>query len=105
MNKKLIDDISKRIGLKFKPKKIVLFGSTALGKETKNSDIDLCIIKDAIQDKSKEYIEIRKMLDDILVPMDIIFFNNKEYNKRKDIFGTVQYEIDKKGVVIYESGN
>lgn len=98
-----MEDISKRISKQLKPTKIVLFGSSALGKETKDSDIDLCIIKDDIEDKSKEYIKTRKILGDVLIPMDIIFFNNNEYDKRKDIFGTVQYEIDKKGIVLYES--
>ena len=30
---------------------------------------------------------------------------NDEFNRRKEIWGTVQYEIDKKGKVLYERGN
>ena len=99
---KEIQEITKRIVKNFNPRRLVLFGSRAGGAVTPNSDIDLCIINDRAQDKSQDFIKIRKILGDSILPMDILFFTREEFNKRKDIWGTVQYEIDKKGVVLHE---
>ncbi|MFA6548860.1 MAG: nucleotidyltransferase domain-containing protein [Candidatus Margulisiibacteriota bacterium] len=84
------------------PSRIILFGSRAENKGNVNSDVDLCVIQDNIKDKSDEFIKIRRLLGDVIYPLDIIILNRDEYEKRKDIFGTVQYEIDKKGKVLYE---
>lgn len=40
---------------KSKPDKIILFGSAAFGKQKRDSDIDLCIIKDGNPLKVKSY--------------------------------------------------
>jgi hypothetical protein len=37
--------------------------------------------------------------------MDVIVFSREEFEKRKDIWGTVQYEIENKGKVLYERGD
>lgn len=95
---KIVDNITKEI----QPRKLVLFGSRAGGAPGPDSDVDLCIIEDRIKDKSAEFIKIRKLLGDFILPMDIVILGKEEYEKRKDIWGTVQFEIDKKGIVLYE---
>lgn len=97
-----IREIADKIVKSTAPRRIVLFGSRAENKGSANSDVDLCIIQDQIKDKSDEFIKIRRLLGDVIYPLDIIILNRDEYEKRKDIFGTVQYEIDKKGKVLYE---
>lgn len=97
-----VENIARRIIEHFKPRRLVLFGSRAAGKMTPNSDIDLCVIEDRVADKSEEFIKIRRLLGDFIVPMDILVFEKEEFEKRKNVWGTVQYEIDKKGVVLYE---
>ncbi|OGC43342.1 hypothetical protein A2548_03195 [candidate division WOR-1 bacterium RIFOXYD2_FULL_41_8] len=97
-----IKDIAGKIAKKFKPKRLVLFGSRALGQTNKDSDIDLCVINDNVRDKSQEFIKIRKLLGNFIQPIDILFFSEAEFKKRKDIWGTIQYEIDKKGKILYE---
>ncbi|MCK5172964.1 MAG: nucleotidyltransferase domain-containing protein, partial [Planctomycetes bacterium] len=42
-----INEIADRIVEKFKPQKIILFGSYANGTPTDESDLDLMIIKDS----------------------------------------------------------
>lgn len=97
-----IKDIAERIAAEIKPRRIVLFGSQASGNTGVNSDIDLCIIEDSVANKNEEFIRVRHLLKDIIMPMDIIILNKDEFEKRKDIWGTVQYEIDKKGIIVYE---
>ncbi len=44
--KEIIHKIANKIIEKYKPKKVILFGSYAYGEPTKESDIDFLIIKD-----------------------------------------------------------
>jgi len=44
-NQKEIKKITKQIVEKYKPEKIIIFGSFAWGKPSKDSDVDLFIIK------------------------------------------------------------
>ncbi|OGC22828.1 hypothetical protein A2291_08585 [candidate division WOR-1 bacterium RIFOXYB2_FULL_42_35] len=97
-----IKNITEKIAKNVNPLRLVLFGSRAGGRTTPNSDIDLCIINDNMRDKSEDFIKIRKILGDFIQPIDLLLFNKDEFNKRKEIWGTVQYEIDKKGKVLYE---
>ncbi|KAF0134111.1 MAG: nucleotidyltransferase domain-containing protein [Candidatus Saganbacteria bacterium] len=95
-------NISQRIAKRINPKRLILFGSRAAGQAKPDSDIDLCVIEDNMVDKSEEFIKIRKVLEDSIIPLDILIFNKNEFDKRKDIWGTVQYEIDKNGKILYE---
>ena len=97
-----IKDIADKIAKSSTPQRIVLFGSRAENQGNANSDIDLCIIQDKVKDKSDEFVKIRRLLGDVIYPLDILILSKDEYEKRKDVFGTVQYEINKKGKVLYE---
>ncbi|MFH1541860.1 MAG: nucleotidyltransferase domain-containing protein [bacterium] len=99
----IIKKIKEELSMQYQPTKLVLFGSaTSKGLEQAN-DIDLCVIKNGFKDKSEEFVKIRKILGRTIVPLDVLIFNQEEFNRRKDIWGTVQYEIDKNGEVLYES--
>lgn len=95
-------EITNKIISKVNPLRVILFGSRATGSTNLNSDIDICIVDNKFTDKSDEFIKIRKALGRSIVPLDILIFNPIEFEKRKNILGTVQYEIDKKGVILYE---
>jgi predicted nucleotidyltransferase len=45
VERKVIDVLAERIQSRYRPEKIILFGSYAWGKPNKDSDIDLLIIK------------------------------------------------------------
>jgi len=103
MDRTIIDEIKKKILSQYQPGKLVLFGSAASGDIGKVRDIDLCVINDNIKNKSEEFIKLRKIIGRTILPLDILILTRKEFERRKDIWGTVQYEIDKKGKVLYES--
>lgn len=105
MNNKIIDEIKEKIVKEVKPKTIILFGSMVNDRLNENSDIDVCVIEDKAADKTKQYVKIRKALMGIVWPMDILLMDSGEFGRRKDIWGTVQYEIDKKGIILYERRN
>ena len=97
-----INQIAEKIKKITDPKAIYLFGSYANGQPGENSDVDIAVIKDKIKDKHKELYEIRKALFSDWIPLEIILLEEKSYEEKKNIWGTIQYEIYKKGVKLYE---
>ena len=64
-NKKtIIKQIAKKIANKYKPEKIILFGSYAYGKPRKDSDIDLLIIKKTKARHIDRAVKIREIIKD-----------------------------------------
>ena len=84
--KKIIQTIAEN----YKPESIYIFGSYAWGKPTKDSDLDLFIIKETDEWFFKRPTTVRKPLfSDYPMAMDIFVLNNKEIKtslKRGNIF-------------------
>lgn len=94
-----LSKITEEIINKFRPTKIVLFGSVAKGIYSENSDIDLCIIKDTDDKRlltSSIYTEI-----DCDIPFDIIVYTLEEWDKNINDLSSFAYLINKSGVVLY----
>lgn len=71
---KLLDTIVQEIVTKYQPEKIILFGSAARGGMTPDSDIDLLIIKDGVDqtpptDRRRDIARLYRhtMASDVLV--------------------------------------
>lgn len=102
ISKEKADLVVEKIRESVKPEQIYLFGSYVSGKAGENSDLDVCIIKDNVQDKHKELFKAKSALFKIGIPLDILMFDSKMFSKRKNIWGSVQYEIFHNGVKAYE---
>ena len=92
----------KRIIDNFNPEKIILFGSYAYGHPTANSDIDLMVIMNTDEKPHKRAVPLRRVLKGIGIPKDIIVKTPEEFNRFKDIIGTIIYPAAHKGKVLYE---
>jgi predicted nucleotidyltransferase len=69
-----VDDVVREVA----PQRIVLFGSVARGDEGPDSDIDLLVVLDRLE------------------PAD------REYERRKDVIGSMLYWPAREGQVVYE---
>ena len=86
------------------PDKIILFGSYAYGTPNEDSDIDLFLVKNGLNDNRTYTLEARKKLRDIILSyntggIDIISSSEDFLNSRDDYF----YKVDilEKGAVLY----
>ena len=68
----LIREIVTRILSVTEPQRIILFGSAAVEKMTKDSDIDLLILESEPEDTRKESVRIRQAVRGLGYPFDII---------------------------------
>jgi predicted nucleotidyltransferase len=101
---KKIDEMVRRIVKRFKPEKIILFGSHAKGKAGPDSDVDLLVIMPVSGAKREKQIEIGVALYDIPLPMDIIVATPEEVERRKNIVGTIIRPAIREGEVLYVRG-
>jgi predicted nucleotidyltransferase len=86
----------------FDPDKIILFGSYAYGHPTGDSDMDIMIVMDTDEKPHKRAVSVRKVLKGIGIPKDIIVKTPEEFERFKDIVGTIVYPAAHKGRIIYE---
>lgn len=99
-----IAEITKKIVECFQPEKIILFGSYAYGKPSRDSDLDLLIIKDSELPAYQQNRKIRKLVTGFKIPVDIIVKTPYEFELYKDIVGTIVYPAYKFGKVLYDAG-
>ena len=58
----LLKKIVRQLQSKYKPDRVILYGSYAYGKPTEDSDIDLLIIKDTDKRRVDRYVEVKKIV-------------------------------------------
>jgi predicted nucleotidyltransferase len=97
-----LKNIVEKITDNFNPQKIILFGSYAYGHPTADSDMDIMIVMDTDEKPHKRAVSVRKILKGIGMPKDIIVKTPEEFERFKDIVGTIVYPAAHKGKVIYE---
>jgi predicted nucleotidyltransferase len=95
-------EIKNKLLEKFELKRIILFGSQARGTADSKSDVDLLIISSDFTDRYKMMREIRRSLLSLNFAFDIIAITPEEYNRDKNIPGTIARYASKEGTVIYE---
>ncbi|MDQ7784838.1 MAG: nucleotidyltransferase domain-containing protein [Desulfomonilaceae bacterium] len=99
----VVDEIVRRILSVAKPDKIILFGSAASGRMTRDSDIDLLIIEAEPGDSRKKSVRLRQSLGDLGYPIDVLVISTEWFEESKDVIGGIAYPANKYGRVIYEA--
>jgi len=98
---KEISQMTSKIVEKYKPEKIILFGSFAWGKPTASSDVDLFIIKNSRLAKRFRTTQVERILDIPPLPVDIMVRTPEEIKYRKAIGDPFVNLILKKGKTLY----
>ena len=97
---KEIDIIKNQLIEKYKPDKIILFGSSAWG-EGEINDIDLFIVKrDVPYYGADRIIELYRLMD-VEVPVDFIVYKPEEAEERLALGDPFVKKIFKEGRVLY----
>jgi predicted nucleotidyltransferase len=101
-NNRWIVAITDRIVERFRPIRVILFGSHARGDAGPESDIDLLVVLPHVVDKRRVAVAIRRVLVDFPVPKDIIVTTPQEIRRRGDQVGSVLRPALREGRVVYE---
>lgn len=100
---RLLREIVTRILRVTKPDRIILFGSAATGRMSRDSDIDLLIVEPAPSDRHEESVKIRSAIGDIGYPVDVLVIATDRFEATKNIFGGVAHPAHKYGKVLYKA--
>lgn len=92
------DEIARR----FKPHKIILFGSYAYGQPNADSDVDLLVIMPFDPRRGRKSLEIRQTLR-AGFPVDLLVRKPEDVEDRLAQGDTFLEEVTRKGRVLYEA--
>lgn len=101
--RKLILDIVDQIKREYMPDKIILYGSYAYGKPTRDSDIDLLIVKDTDKRRVDRFVEVSRLVyqPGRHVSVSPLVYTPKELEERLSLGDDFVEEVLSKGEVLY----
>ena len=92
----------RRIVERFRPDRVILFGSHARGTAGPDSDVDLLVVMPFVGSKRGKQLEVRLALHDFKVSKDVIITTPEDFEWRKEIPGTVERPAAREGKVMYD---
>lgn len=95
--------VSDEIARRFRPERIILFGSYAYGTPTEDSDVDLLVVM-PLPDKGRGRASDIRLSLDVTFPLDLVVCDPDYLQKRIDMNDFFLREITEKGEVVY-AGN
>jgi uncharacterized protein len=90
-----------RVVERFRPTRVVLFGSHARGGASADSDVDLLIVMPLAGSRLATAVEIRKALRGFGVAKDLVLLTPEEYERKKRIPGTIAWPAEHEGIVLH----
>jgi predicted nucleotidyltransferase len=96
-----IQEMVRRIVEGFDPERIILFGSWARGDAGPDSDVDLLVVMET-ESKHEAAVQILVTLDVMGIPKDVIVVTPEEFERRKEIVGSIAYPAHHEGRLLYE---
>jgi predicted nucleotidyltransferase len=104
ITKQTISTFANQIARQFKPHKIILFGSYAYGKPSRDSDVDMLVIMPFEGRSAHKATEILLALDPRF-PIDLLVRTPEQVKTRVELGDFFMREITKKGKVLYETAH
>ena len=89
---------------RFRPERIVLFGSHARGAAGPSSDVDLLVVARVDGSKRRFAAEIDVALAHLRVPKDVVVATPDEVERSRDAPGSICRSAVREGKVVYERG-
>ena len=91
-----------RLVEKFRPQRIILFGSHARGTADERSDVDLLVVASFKGKRRAIVVEMDRALCGIGFARDIVLLTPDEFDRDREIPGTIARPAAKEGKILYE---
>jgi uncharacterized protein len=100
----IISQMVEKLVAEYQPEKIILFGSYATGNPTKDSDIDLLIVKKTRSRFLKRWCDAQKIVNSLrsCYEVDTVVFSPSEIKKRISTGDPFISQVISEGAVLYE---
>src|ERR1700730_83951 len=84
-----------------RPVRIILFGSHARGDAREDSDIDLLVIEQQVDDRARAMMCVRRLLRPLRIPADILVYSTEEVARWGSQPGSALYSALREGTVVH----
>ncbi len=96
--------VVQHIVARFRPQKVILFGSYAGGTPTADSDVDLLVTMETPLPNVEQAVAIRKAVE-IPFPTDLLVRTPQQIADRLALGDVFMREVVTKGIVLYEAAD
>ena len=97
-----IDEMVRRITEHFAPDRIILFGSQARGDAREDSDVDLLVLFQEVENPRQRAAEMYAALAGCGMPKDIVVSTTGRFERYRNVANTVYWPAAREGRVLYE---
>ncbi len=97
-----IREMVDRIAAEFHPAKIILFGSHARGTADADSDVDLLVVMPIMGSRRQQAVAIEVKLGGIGLSKDVVIVTPEEFERFRDVVGSIVYPAAHDGRIVYE---
>ena len=102
IDQELIDEVVRKIAERFRPRRIVLFGSHARGDAGPESDIDLFIEMDSDLRPVDRAIQVDALFDNRRWALDVFVYTPAEVEAHRGRISNLLAYVEAEGKVLYE---
>ena len=98
------DDVNRALRIVLEnahPMRVILFGSHARGAARTDSDIDLLVIEDEVEDRAREMVRLRRALRPLRIPVDLLVYSSADVARWGGQPGSALYAALHEGRVIH----
>ena len=85
------------------PLKVIMFGSQARGDANTDSDVDLMVIQERVENVTAESARLRAAFRDVDLSADVLVTSLSKFDYWRDTPGNVYYEAAHEGRLLYEA--
>ena len=100
----VLNQATERLVEQFAPVRIILFGSQARGTADERSDVDLFVICPVPGRKRDLMVAMDRALAGLGIARDVIVLTPEEYQRDREIPGTVARPASLEGRILYDRG-
>jgi len=100
VDEKILHEIVRRIVEAVQPQKIILFGSAARDEMSRDSDVDLLVVKAGVHRRHTAQL-LHRVLAGVGVPKDIVVATPQDLEQFKDALGLIYRSALSEGRTIY----
>ncbi len=83
--------------------RVIVFGSYGRGDADEGSDLDLMVVLKEISDRGAGYLRIREALGRIGVGVDLVLISESDFERRRQVPGSLAYWAWQEGKVAYDA--